>query len=574
MARLNPAATLPLATPRRLLPRFELQSVLGTLLLLLVGCAILFPIALIVYQSFTVPVAPGQTVLGLAGWQAIFTESTLRAAISNTVLLTLARQVIALPVAVLMAWTIARTDLPGRNWFEFAFWLSFFLPSLTVTLSWILLLDPHYGLVNQMLKTISVGPFNIYSFWGIVWTHLVARNISAMVMLLTPGFRNMNSGYEEASRICGASTPRMITGIFVPIMLPAILTVQLLIIMRALESFEVEQILGPPANIQVMSTWIYATFLQRLPRIDAASALAVVLIVVMLVLVALRNRAIGSRRFTTVTGKFQGQRVALGRWKWPVFVLLFAFTFLVMGVPFIFATLGTLMKLFGFFSEDMWTLSHWQEALGDRDLLRALQNTVVLALGTAVAGVVVNSLIAYLIVRTRFIGRHLLDFLTWLPFTVPGILLSFGLLTLFLTPLLRFAYGNIVTLILAGTISGMPLAAQILKANLMQFSSELEEASWLAGGNWLQTYRRIVVPLLMPTLVVVGLIAIIGAASNISQVALLSNAANRPLAMLQLDYMAQGRFELASVVACLILFMTVGMALIARVFGYRGGLGS
>jgi iron(III) transport system permease protein len=573
VARLNPAAALPLAAPRRLLPRADLQTLLGTLLLLVVGSLVLFPIALIAIGSFSVPVAPGQTQLGLAGWQAVLTESSLRTAVANTLELTLARQVLALPLAVIMAWTIARTDLPGRNWFEFAFWLSFFLPPLTVTLSWILLLDPHYGLINQALKPIGIGPFNIYSFWGIVWTHLVARNVSAMVMLLTPGFRNMNASLEEASRISGASAPRTILGIFVPLMLPAILTVQLLVIMRALEGFEVEQILGPPANIQVMSTWIYATFLQRLPRIDAASALAVLMIASMLGLVALRNRAVGSRRFTTVSGKFQGQRLALGMWKWPVFAFFVAITLLVMAVPFVFATLGTLMKLFGFFSNDMWTLGHWQEALADRDLLRALQNTIALALGTAAIVVVINSLIAYLIVRTRFIGRHLLDFLTWLPFTVPGILLSFGLLTMFLTPLFRSLYGSIFTLVLAGVIAGMPLAAQILKANLMQFGSELEEASWLTGGNWLQTYRRIVLPLLMPTLVVVALIAIIGAASNISQVALLSNAANRPLSMLQLDYMAQGRFELASVVACLILFMTVGLAIIARVFGYRGGLG-
>jgi iron(III) transport system permease protein len=574
MARLTPAAALAFGGQRRTsLPRLELQTVLGTLLLLLVGGVVLFPIALIAYQSFTVPIAPGQTQLGLDGWQAVLTEPSLRSAVVNTLLLVLARQAVALPIAVLMAWVIARTDLPLRNWFEFAFWLSFFLPPLTVTLSWILLLDPHYGLLNQVLKPLGISPFNIYSFWGIVWTHLVARNVSAMVMLLTPGFRNMNASLEEAARISGASAPRTIIGIFVPIMLPAILTVQLLVIMRALEGFEVEQILGPPANIQVMSTWIYATFLQRLPRIDAASALAVLLIAAMLGLVALRNRAIGGRRFATVTGKYSGQRLALGVWKWPVFAVFVLITGLVMAVPFVFATLGTLMKLFGFFSSDMWTLSHWQEALADRDLIRALQNTIVLALGTAAIVVVINSLIAYVIVRTRFIGRHVLDFLTWLPFTVPGILLSFGLLTMFLTPLFRPLYGSIFTLILAGVISGMPLAAQILKANLMQFGSELEEASWLAGGNWLQTYRRIVVPLLMPTLVVVALIALIGAASNISQVALLSNAANRPLSMLQLDYMAQGRFELASVVACLILFLTLGMAVLARVFGYRGGLG-
>jgi iron(III) transport system permease protein len=128
---------------------------------------------------------------------------------------------------------------------------------------------------------------------------------------------------------------RTVLRIFVPLMLPAILTVQLLVIMRALEGFEVEQILGPPANIQVMSTWIYATFLQRLPRIDAASALAVIMVAVMLCLVGLRNRAVGSRRFTTITGKFQGQRLALGCWKWPAFALFAMVTFLVMAVPFV-----------------------------------------------------------------------------------------------------------------------------------------------------------------------------------------------------------------------------------------------
>jgi iron(III) transport system permease protein len=573
MARLNPAVTLELKSPGRLLPRFELQTILGTLLVLLVGGVVLFPLTLIALQSFAVPVAPGQTQFGLDGWQAVLSENSLRLAVSNTVLLILARQVVALPLAVLMAWIIARTDLPGRNWFEFAFWLSFFLPTLTVTLSWILLLSPQYGLINQALKPLGIGPLNIFSFWGIVWTHLVAHNVSTMVMLLTPAFRNMNASFEEASRISGASAPRTLLRIFVPLMLPAILTVQLLVVMRALEGFEVEQILGPPANIQVMSTWIYATFLQRLPRIDAASALAVIMVVVMLCLVGLRNRAVGSRRFTTITGKFQGQRLALGAWKWPAFALFMLVTILVMAVPFVFATLGTLMKLFGFFSSDMWTLAHWQTALADRELVRALQNTLMLAVGTAAIVVVLNSFIAYVIVRTRFAGRHVLDFLTWLPFSVPGILLSLGLLTMFLTPLFRPLYGSIVTLILAGVIAGLPLAAQVLKANLMQMGAEMEEASWLAGGNWLRTYRRIVLPLIMPTLVVVALIAFIGAARNISQVALLSNAANRPLAMLQLDYMAQGRFELASVVACLILFLTVGLAVLARVFGYRGGLG-
>jgi iron(III) transport system permease protein len=182
-------------------------------------------------------------------------------------------------------------------------------------------------------------------------------------------------------------------------------------------------------------------------------------------------------------------------------------------------------------------------------------------------------LIAYIIVRTRFFGRHALDFISWLPFTVPGILLSLGLLTMFLLPPLRPIYGSIFILIMAGIISGMPLAVQITKSNLLQLGAELEEASWLTGGSWWHTYRHVVIPLLRPTLVVVALIAFIGAARNVAQVALLSNAQNRPLSMLQLDYMAEGKFEVAAVVACCILFLTVGLALVARAFGYKAGAG-
>ena len=166
MARLTPAATLELKGPSRMLPRVELQTVLGTLLLLVVGGVVLFPLTLIFLQSFATPVAPGQTELGFAGWQAVLTENSLRLAVSNTLLLILARQLVALPLAVGLAWIIARTDLPGRNWFEFGFWLSFFLPTLTVTLSWILLLSPQYGLVNQVLKPLGIGPFNIFGYRG------------------------------------------------------------------------------------------------------------------------------------------------------------------------------------------------------------------------------------------------------------------------------------------------------------------------------------------------------------------------------------------------------------------------
>ncbi|MBM2832726.1 MAG: ABC-type Fe3+ transport system permease component, partial [Dehalococcoidia bacterium] len=171
-------------------------------------------------QSFQVS-KPGEAVRwGLDGWRAVFSESALQKAAWNTVSLAIVRQFLALFFAILIAWLLARTDVPGAKVFEFLFWLAFFLPALTVTLSWILLLDPQFGLVNQGINLVlgslglpplgtdegklGVGPINIYSFWGIVWVHLVGTSIAIKVMILTPAFRNMNSAYEEASRVSGA----------------------------------------------------------------------------------------------------------------------------------------------------------------------------------------------------------------------------------------------------------------------------------------------------------------------------------------------------------------------------------
>jgi iron(III) transport system permease protein len=130
-------------------------------------------------------------------------------------------------------------------------------------------------------------------------------------------------------------------------------------------------------------------------------------------------------------------------------------------------------------------------------------------------------------------------------------------------------YGTLAILVFAGVLSSVPLTTQIARSTLLQLSAELEEASWISGASWLRTYRRILLPLISPALIVVGLITFIGVARNIAQVALLSNTSNRPLSIMQLDYIAQGRLEVAAVIAVLIMLVTVGVAVVARLFGYR-----
>ncbi len=124
-------------------------------------------------------------------------------------------------------------------------------------------------------------------------------------------------------------------------------------------------------------------------------------------------------------------------------------------------------------------------------------------------------------------------------------------------------------LILVTALASITLGTQITKASLLQLGHELEEASWASGASWWHTFRRVVLPLIAPTVAVVGVLMFATGARATGSIALLSNSSNQPLSMLQLSLLSTNQYGAASVVGVLLLFMTVGVALIARFAGLR-----
>jgi iron(III) transport system permease protein len=556
---------------------FRLPSLPMTLLVLVVGFLVLTPLALMILNSFQIA-RPGQPIVwGLEGWVKAFSTPGIIKAMTNTFTLAITRQAIALLIGAFFAWLIARTDLPMKGLLEFFFWLSFFLPALPETMGWILLLDPKYGLLNQGLIGIGVASqswFNIYSFWGIVWAHM-GGTVSVKVMLLAPAFRNLDAALEESSRISGASGSRTFFRIVVPVMMPAILVTTILGIIRSLEAFEIELLLGTPIGLQVYSTKIHELVTWEPPQFAPAMALSTVFLGVLLMMVAFQRRYISKRIYTTVTGRgFSTRPTPLGRWRYPAFALVLTFALVITVLPTVLLVTGTFMKLFGFFNiAEPWTLENWRATLNDPVLFRSLWNTLAIGLGSGLIGILFYSLIAYVIVKTRYRGRWLLDFLSWLPWSIPGILLGVALLWTFLqTRIFLPIYGTIYLLMIAMVIKSMPFGTQMIKSVLLQLGSDLEEASKVCGGTWVDTFRRVIFPLTTPALITVGLVGFISAARDISTVVLLGSGKSRTLSLLMLDFAAGAEFEKATVVAVMVVGLVVVAALVARVLGGHVGV--
>jgi iron(III) transport system permease protein len=486
-------------------------------------------------------------------------------------------QIIALPLGIFISWLLARTNILFPNALEFGFWISFFLPGLATTFGWMLMLDPSTGLINSWLRQmplLSGLNFDIYTFWGIIWVHLVGNGISTKVMLMTPAFRRMDASMEEASRMSGASAFTTLLRITVPAMTPVIIVVMLLSIIRIFSSFEIELLLGVPWSFYVYSTKIVDLARQEPPLVNQAAALGSVILIFLVAFIPLQRKLITRRQFTTVTGQFKPKIIDLGVWRYPATAFVALVVFILDVVPLLSVLGGSFMTRFGFFNlPKTWTLEYWYMALSDMRILQGLQNTLIVAVSAGVVGAVVFSLIGYVLVRTKLPGRSVLDSICWLPSAIPGVLSGLGLLWMFLgTPFFRPFYGTIVLLVIAQVLGGITLSTQILKANFVQLGKELEESSRMSGAGFWRTYFRIVFPLMAQTMVLVGVIKFMFAAQHNSAIILLATSETRTLSLLALDQVAAGYREVASITIILVTLLTLGVAIVARSFGLKVGI--
>ncbi|MCZ6609007.1 MAG: ABC transporter permease subunit [Alphaproteobacteria bacterium] len=570
------------------MPPVRKKARLGTghfimaVLILFFGFYIIYPIILIFIESFNIAgVIVGTYEFGVEHWRQAFSEPETFESLRNTMVVFAAYTTISFPLAVLISWILARTPIRYSRGLEFMFWVSFMLPGLTTTIGWSLLLDPFFGFFNVWLKELPFisGPvFNIYSVEGIVFAHLMGNAMSQKVMLLTPAFRNMNATLEEAGRVSGAGKIRTMMRVTLPVMVPPMVVVFLLNLVRMFNTFEIEQILGTPIGFFVYSTQIYDYVREMEPaEYGPATALASLTLVIIFMIIPLQRWLLTRRQYTTVSGDYKPGLVHLGALQPFAFVFVVTIVALLTIVPVLTLLGGSFMTRAGFFQAiPTYTLDHWQIVLADPIFFRALKTTVILAITTAIISPLLFSLVAYILVRRSWPGKLVLDSIFWGSAGIPGILSGLGLLwVISATPGLNWLYGTIWILIIVVILQGKLTSIQMFKSVFLQMGEDMEEAARIAGAGWWYTYFKIWLPLIAPTLVLMGVLNFVIAAGSTGSVILLASRETVTLSLLALEYMTTSTGsarEVAGIISLFIVAMTAGLALIARWVGFQAGV--
>ena len=158
-----------------------------------------------------------------------------------------------------------------------------------------------------------------------------------------------------------------------------------------------------------------------------------------------------------------------------------------------------------------WTLSHFEVALGHNLTLPSIQNSLKYAGLATILDLILGVAIAYVVVRTKLVGRQILDTMAMLPLAVPGLVLAFGYLAMtqdgkffsFMNPTID----PLAIIVIAYSVRRLPYVVRSAAAGFQQTSVTLEEAAQNLGCPPLRALRKITLPLIAANLMAGGLLA-------------------------------------------------------------------
>lgn len=471
---------------------------------------VLYPVFFLLQASLDVgdPQVRPPTAYGFDNFNGLFQYPQI---LLNTLTVSLAATVMALMFGFVMAWILARTNVPGRRTFEQLMAVPYYLTPLLGALAWGMLGSPESGFINQLWRAIGGSDYiiDINTPYGIAWVMALFEGSVAFVMIAAV-MKSMDPSLEEASQVMGASRFRTMLRVTLPLVAPGVLGAGIFVFAEMLGSFAVALVLGTPNRYYVITTAIYQLVQQYPPKIQTAAAMGVSLFAVMFVMLFIYRRIVMGGSYVTITGKAFRPRVAdIGPLRYILLGVCVLYLTAAVALPLLTLLWASLQKIaVAFPAASNWTLDNFRAAMSMNAARSALTNSLLLGFGTATIGTVVMGLLAWLIYRSKLPGSGAIEYVVMFPQAVPRLVFAFGLMwawVVFPIPI----YGTIWLLLIAYLTVFLPLGVRTIASVMMQIDKSLEECAQMCGASWAFRTRTVTVPLLVPGLIAAWLLLFI-----------------------------------------------------------------
>lgn len=501
-------------------------------ILVLIGY-VLYPTLRTAYESFF-----HNGVLSLQNYEDFFgskAKANLQA-LWNSVWISLLSVLFSALIGVPLAYIFNRYEFPGRRFFSNIAIMPIVLPSLVGVMAFMFLYG-EAGLIPNAIKdllNLSEVPFKIGGISGILIVHAYTM-YPYFYMTTASALSNLDPSLEEAASNLGANRFKVFWQVTFPLLTPGLVAASLLVFMVSMASFSAPFLLA--GGFRVLSLQIYFSKING--DLEMAATQSVILSIVSIVFLLFMRWYQGRKDYRMASKGIGAHRSEVSNplLKWTM-VTLGVFAVVILLLPH--ATLLILSLV----PEGTWTwqtyptvfnLENYTMLFDTPYIWEPVRNSLIMAFIACLGVFVFGIFTSYALVKRKFIGKNLLDILVMIPWALPATVVGMNLILAFNSPN-PFSFGQILVgtfwiLPLAYFIRFLPLVVRSTNAVLEQLDDSIEEAAQNLGAKWFYTFRKVVIPIILPGVLSGTLLAFVQAVGEFPTSVLLYTIGNRPISI-------------------------------------------
>lgn len=544
----------------------------------LVALVVVLMVALIVY--------PLARVLGTTFWHdgglrfSAFRrlgDDRVRGAIWETGIIAAVSTVLGVGFAGFMAWVNERTDAGLGFLSNFVPILPLIIPVIASVIGYVVLLSPNAGLINIWIRDlvgivgidIEEGPLDIFSRSGLIFLYTVLV-VPFAYLPIASAFRNLDPSYEEASRSAGAGLFTTLRKVTIPAIKPAVTTAVMLSMVVTFAIFAIPAVIAPTAGANILSLRVYDALRAFPPETDVAVALNSVVLALVGIGYAVQRRSNRNSQFATVSGRANmGRRIALGRAKWPLRLVIMSYLAFTSIVPFVALVLLSVQP---FWIPDF-RIIHGTDLDSYRDVFfeyEPAQDAMMRSGMIGVVGATMSTIvIAIVVLHVRRSGTRLagvIDGLTKLPGTLSRLIIASAFALAFSGGPVKLQ-GTLTIVLLANFVFYLPFGSFVVGAAAAQIGRDVTEASAVCNATRWQTFRFVELPLIKPALLAAWALMFIQMTGDVIGAAMLGGPGTTVIGTYVLQQWEAGSFTQVAAISVVITLVSSTLILVVQALG-------
>lgn len=541
--------------------KFSLDKLMTIFSFIFLAVVAIIPVVMVIYNAFF----DGGS-LDLATVKRVLFNVENYGALWNTIKIAFWVTLLGSAMGLFYAWLLGRSNIPAKGFMRALFNIPYMFPPFFGAMAWDLLLSGRGGYLNNWLMStfnLSKAPININSIWGIIFVE-ISYFFPFVFMQVVSALERMDPTLEESARIAGAKQGYVIRKITLPLVKPAILSGALLIMISSLSHFGVPSLLGFSQNIYTLPTRIFQLINRSsgsFQGIREASILSILLVFVVSIALYLQRFILKSGSYDIIRGKsMRPTLINLRKSKYPLLFLSILTLMIIVVVPLAMIFMVGLLKSYGLpLTPENFTLDNYKNILFNNKMVQdGILNSLFLSTSAGIIDMIIGVMIAYVIIKIKPKGKGILEFLSMLPYSLPGTVLAIGVILAWSGKIFGINLYNSVWIILIAYLARyLSFSLNSSSAALRQVHPSLEEASRISGASHTESLKDITFPLIRPAMLSGFFLIFLPAMRELTTSSLLYGPYSRTLGVAIYSLRSDGYITDASALATLTILLII-----------------